>query len=190
VRLQQGSPSKASLVAQFVMTDKKRQLGSATANKKNQIAVIAQSKKKQFIDWEALLAKIGAGNSIIEYGANREIFTQGDPADAVYYLKKGKAKLAVTSQQGKEAIVAVLSDGEFFGEGCLAGQLLRIASAIADCTLTKIEKALMARVLHEEHEISELFVTYLLSRNIRFEGDLIDQRSGSWALSSTRAAAA
>jgi CRP-like cAMP-binding protein len=127
------------------------QLGAATQNRKNQTGLIAPSKKKQSIDWEALLAKIGAGNSIIEYGANREILTQGDPADAVFYLKKGKVKLAVTSQQGKEAIVAVLSDGEFFGEGCLAGQLLRIASAtaIADCTLTKIEKTLMARVLHE-----------------------------------------
>ena len=95
----------------------------------------------------------------------------------MFYVRKGKVKLAVTSQQGKEAIVAILGEGEFFGEGCLAGQKLRIATAMAmtDTSLARIEKQLMARMLHEEHDTSELFVTHLLSRNIRFEGDLVDQ---------------
>jgi CRP/FNR family transcriptional regulator, cyclic AMP receptor protein len=86
-------------------------------------------------------------------------------------------KLAVTSKQGREATVAILGDGEFFGEGCLAGQSLRIATATAmiDCTLARVEKALMARTLHEQHDFSELFVTHLLSRNIRYEADLVDQ---------------
>jgi CRP-like cAMP-binding protein len=95
----------------------------------------------------------------------------------VWYLQHGKVKLAVTSQQGKEAIVTILSDDEFFGEGCLAGQTLRIstATAVTDCTLYRIEKSLMVRLLHEQLGISELFVTHLLSRNIRFEEDLVDQ---------------
>jgi CRP-like cAMP-binding protein len=95
----------------------------------------------------------------------------------VWYLQQGKVKLAVTSQRGKEAIVTVLSDNEFFGEGCLAGQRLRIstASAVTDCTLYRIEKALMVRLLHEQLGISELFVTHLLTRNIRYEEDLVDQ---------------
>ena len=110
-------------------------------------------------------------------GANRTIFSQGNPADAVFYLRRGKVKLAVISQQGKEAIVANLGTGEFFGEGCLAGRPVRIATATAttDCTLIRIEKPLMARVLHEQHDFSELFVTHLLSRNIRYEADLVDQ---------------
>jgi CRP/FNR family transcriptional regulator, cyclic AMP receptor protein len=95
----------------------------------------------------------------------------------VLYLRRGKVKISVTSRQGKEAIVAILGPGEFFGEGCLAGQTLRIASAAAmtDCSLARIEKPLMARMLHEQHDLSELFVTHLLSRNIRYEEDLVDQ---------------
>jgi len=133
--------------------------------------------KKNAINWEPILSRVACGKTAIEYGANRTVFSQGDDADAVFYVRKGKVKLSVTSQQGKEAIVAVLGEGEFFGEGCLAGQKLRIATAIAmtDCSLARIEKQLMARMLHEEHETSELFVTHLLSRNIRFEGDLVDQ---------------
>jgi CRP/FNR family cyclic AMP-dependent transcriptional regulator len=133
--------------------------------------------KSRPVDWEPFLAGISHGKTVIEYGANRTIFWQGEPADSVFYLRQGKVKLAVTSQQGKEAIVALLGAGEFFGEGCLAGQPLRIATATAmtDCTLARIEKALMARTLHEQHGFSELFVTHLLSRNIRYEADLVDQ---------------
>lgn len=134
-------------------------------------------KKSQPVDWELFLAGISSGKTSLEYGANRNIFTQGDPADSVFYLQRGKVNLVVTSQQGKEAIVAVLGDGEFFGEGCLAAQPLRIATAtaITECTLVRIEKPLIVRMLHEQHAASEMFVRYLLSRSIRYEADLIDQ---------------
>ena len=133
--------------------------------------------KKNAIDWEPILSRASKGKTAIEYGANRNIFSQGGFADSLFYIRKGKVKLSVTSKQGKEAIVAVLGEGDFFGEGCLAGQKLRIATATAltDCSLARIEKQLMALMLHEEHDTSQLFVTHLLSRNIRFEGDLIDQ---------------
>ena len=134
-------------------------------------------RKSQPVDWEFLLAGIARGKTVIEYGASRNIFRQGQPANSLFYLRQGKVKLAVTSQDGKEAIVALLGAGEFFGEGCLAGQQLRMATATAmtDCTLFRIEKTLMTRLLHEQHEISELFVAHLLSRNIRYEADLVDQ---------------
>jgi CRP/FNR family cyclic AMP-dependent transcriptional regulator len=133
--------------------------------------------KTQGVDWAVFLAGISRGKTILEYTEDRTVFVQGDPADSVWYLQNGKVKLAVTSQQGKEAIVTVLGDNEFFGEGCLAGQPLRIstATAVSDCTLYRIEKELMVRMLHEQHGISERFVTHLLTRNIRFEGDLVDQ---------------
>jgi CRP/FNR family transcriptional regulator, cyclic AMP receptor protein len=135
------------------------------------------AKKTQPVDWERFLAGISQGKTVIEYVANRTIFWQGEPSDSVFYLRRGKVKLSVTSQEGKEAIIAILGEGEFFGEGCLAGQSLRIATATAmtDCTLARIEKALMARTLHEQHDFSELFVMHLLSRNIRYEADLVDQ---------------
>jgi CRP/FNR family cyclic AMP-dependent transcriptional regulator len=129
------------------------------------------------VDWESILAGIFRVKTIIECGASRAIFTQGQPADSLFYLRRGKVKLTVTSTQGKEAIVALLDSGEFFGEGCLAGQQARMATAVAltDCTLDKIEKSLMARMLLEEHDVSELFIKHLLSRNIRYEADLVDQ---------------
>ena len=135
------------------------------------------SKKNQPVNWESFLSKLSRGKTIVECGANRNIFQQGEPADSVFYLKQGKVKLSVTSQQGKEAIVGILNGGEFLGEGCLAGQPLRMSSATAmtDCTLARIEKPLMTRMLHERHEVSELFVMHLLSRNIRYEEDLVDQ---------------
>ena len=133
--------------------------------------------KGQIVDWEAVLTDIFRGRTVVEYGANHDIFQQGQPADSLFYVRRGKVKLTVVSQQGKEAIVAVLSAGEFFGEGCIAGQQFRMATAVAmtDCTLDKIEKSLMTRLLHERHDVSELFVTHLLSRNIRYEADLVDQ---------------
>jgi len=136
-----------------------------------------KNKKTQPVDWEALLNGIFRGKTVMECGADRHLFRQGQPADSLFYLRRGKVKLSVTSQQGKEAIVAILSAGEFLGEGCLAGQLLRISTAVAmtDCTLDKIEKSLMAQKLHEQHDISELFVKHLLSRNVRYEADLVDQ---------------
>jgi CRP-like cAMP-binding protein len=129
------------------------------------------------VDWEAFLAGMSRGKSVLEYGPNRTVYMQGDPADAVWYVQQGKVKHAVTSQQGKEAIVAVLGAGEFFGEGCLAGRPLRMATAstLTDCTLYRVEKLLMMRTLHEQHGISELFVTHLLTRNMRYHEDLVDQ---------------
>jgi len=159
------------------MTPQKNPPKVVRANGKGKSTLATATEKTQPVDWPAFLAGLDRGKTVLEYGANRTIFVQGDPADSVYYLREGKVKLAVTSQQGKEAIVTVLGDNEFFGEGCLAGQPLRIATAIAvtDCTLYRIERSLMVRLLHEQHGISELFITHLLSRNIRFEGDLVDQ---------------
>ena len=134
-------------------------------------------KKGQPVNWEAILTGVFRGKTVIEYGTNRCIFRQGQPAESLFYIRRGKVKLTVTSRQGKEAIVAILGSGEFFGEGCLAGQLTRMATAVAmtECTLDKLEKSLMARMLHEQYGVSELFVKHLLSRNIRYEADLVDQ---------------
>ena len=134
-------------------------------------------KKSQSVDWEHLIGGISGGTAPVEYGKNRCIFRQGDPADSLFYLRRGKVMLGVTSGRGKEAIVAVLSAGEFFGEGCLAGQSLRMGTATATCvcTLMRIEKRLMVRMLHEHHDISKMFVKQLLSRNVRYEKDLLDQ---------------
>ena len=143
----------------------------------NRTEVFVVNSKSQIVDWEAVLTGIFRGKTIMEVGTDSAIFQQGQPADSLFYIRRGKVKLTVISQQGKEAIVAVLNPGEFFGEGCMAGQPLRMATAVAmtDCTLDKIEKSLMTRLLHEQHDISELFVTHLLSRNIRYEADLVDQ---------------
>jgi CRP-like cAMP-binding protein len=159
------------------MTPRKSQPKIARTNGKGMPALAPVDEKTQTVNWAAFLGGIARGKTILEYGANRTIFVQGDPADSVWYIQQGKVKLAVTSQQGKEAIVTILGGNEFFGEGCLAGQSLRISTAIAvsDCTLYRIEKSLMVRLLHEQHGIAELFITHLLSRNIRFEGDLVDQ---------------
>jgi CRP/FNR family transcriptional regulator, cyclic AMP receptor protein len=134
-------------------------------------------KKCQTVDWEALFTGIFRGQTLLECGVSHNIFQQGQPADSLFYIRQGKVKISVISRQGKEAIVAILEAGEFFGEGCLAGQPLRMSTAIAlsECTLDRIEKSLMARMLHEKSEVAELFVKHLLSRNIRYEADLVDQ---------------
>jgi CRP-like cAMP-binding protein len=148
---------------------------SLPVDKKN--AFVATDKKSPTAGWEALLTGISRGKTILEYGADDTIFIQGAPADSVLFVLRGKVKLAVTSFEGKEAIVGTLGSGEFFGEGCLAGQPLRMATAISvgDCNLIKVEKPIMARMLHEEQGFAEMFVTHLLSRNIRYEADLVDQ---------------
>jgi CRP-like cAMP-binding protein len=159
------------------MTPRKSQPTVISATGKGKPTLAKANDKTQPVDWAAFLGGISRGKTVLECGSDRTIFTQGDPADSVWYLQHGRVKLAVTSQQGKEAIVSILGDSEFFGEGCLAGQPLRLstANAVSDCTLYRIEKALMVRLLHEQHGISELFITHLLTRNIRFEGDLVDQ---------------
>jgi CRP/FNR family transcriptional regulator, cyclic AMP receptor protein len=133
--------------------------------------------KKLSFDPQVFLARANGGRTIARYGKNDRVFVQGDPADAIYYIQDGKVKLTVVSQQGKEAVVAILGPSDFFGEGCLAGQLVRMATATAlsDCSILKLPKREMIRVLHEEPRFSELFVTHLLSRNIKIEEDLVDQ---------------
>ena len=162
---------------EVVMTPQKSPPKGVRPNGKSKPPLATANGKTQAVDWAAFLGGISRGKTVLEYGANRTIFAQGDLADSVWFLQHGEVKLAVTSQQGKEAIVSILGDNEFFGEGCLAGQPLRIstASAVTDCTLYRIEKALMVRLLHEQHGISELFITHLLTRNTRFEEDLVDQ---------------
>jgi CRP/FNR family cyclic AMP-dependent transcriptional regulator len=132
-------------------------------------------------DWDTLLAGISRGKTVPGYGANQTIFMQGQAADALYFIRQGKVKLAVASHEGKEAIVATLGPGEFFGEGCLAGQPLRMATAtsVGDCTLTRVEKPTMARMLHDERGLAEIFITHLLSRIIRYEADIVDQMFNS-----------
>jgi len=123
------------------------------------------------------LARVGAGKTILEFHRNQTVFAQGDAADTVFYIQKGKVKLTVLSEQGKEAVVAILQPGQFFGEGCLNGHPLRIATttAMEDCTVTVIAKDAMIAMLHQEPKFSELFMSFLLTRNSRIEEDLIDQ---------------
>ena len=124
----------------------------------------------------AFLSIVGNGKTTLKFPKNQSIFSQGDASDAVFYIQQGKIKLTVVSSKGKEAVIAVLEPAHFFGEGCLIGQPLRTATAKAmeGSTLVRIEKSAMTRVLHEEPAFSELFMAYLLSRNIRIEEDLVD----------------
>jgi CRP/FNR family transcriptional regulator, cyclic AMP receptor protein len=126
---------------------------------------------------KVFLAKVGTGKKISKYRKDQIIFAQGEIADAVFYIQEGKVKIVVISDQGKEAVVAILEPNQFFGEGCLNGQSIRIATATAmeDCLLTSITKTAMKAVLKNEPKFSEMFVTYLISRNSRVEEDLIDQ---------------
>ena len=126
---------------------------------------------------QTFLKQVGSGKTTLTSPKKQIIFSQGDPSDAVFYIQTGKIKLSVVSQQGKEAVIAVLEKGSFFGEGCLAGQLVCMATATAveDTTLVRMEKTAMIRVLHNEPAFSELFLAYLLGRNIRIQEDLVDQ---------------
>jgi len=128
-------------------------------------------------DAKALLAKVGDGRSIDKYRKNEIVFTQGDPADAVFYVQKGKVKITVVSQQGKEAVVAILGADDFFGEGCLAGQPRRMATvkAMVESAIMRLEKAAIVSLIHEEPAFSEMFIAHLLARTIRVEEDLVDQ---------------
>jgi CRP-like cAMP-binding protein len=137
----------------------------------------AKEKPRPPFDPKAFLAKADGGRTITNLHERQRVFSQADPADSIFYIQKGKIKLTVVSTHGKEAVVAILGEGAFFGEGCLAGQQLRMATAVAmsECTIVRLEKAATIRVLHDEPAFSELFVSYLLSRNIRIEEDLVDQ---------------
>jgi CRP-like cAMP-binding protein len=128
-------------------------------------------------DSRTFLTSVGAGRSSTTLRPKEMVYRQGDAADAVYYIESGKIQLTVVSEHGKEGVIAMLEPGEFFGEGCIAGQPFRMASAIATAksTIVRIEKAAMIRVLHEQSAMAELFMAFLLSRNIQIEADLVDQ---------------
>ncbi|MEZ0060057.1 CRP/FNR family cyclic AMP-dependent transcriptional regulator [Bradyrhizobium elkanii] len=137
---------------------------------------MAKAAKDKF-DPKTFLAKVGEGKSISKLGKGQNVFVQGDVADAVFYIQKGKIKLTVVSDQGKEAVVGMLEPGQFFGEGCLNGQPLRIATttAMEDSIITRISKLAMISALEGRPKFSQLFMAYLLTRNSRIEEDLIDQ---------------
>ena len=138
---------------------------------------MSPSKTRPF-DPKSFLAQSGLGRTVLQYRKKQAIFVQGDPADAVFYIQKGRAKLTVLSKQGKEATIAVLGVEDFLGEGCITSdQPHRMASAVAltECSVLRIEKAAMLNVLHREHAFSDLFVAYLVTRNSRIQEDLVDQ---------------
>jgi CRP/FNR family cyclic AMP-dependent transcriptional regulator len=140
------------------------------------IPTVAPKKGRGF-DPHTFLATIGEGRKFVLFLKKQVIFTQGDSADAVFYIQTGKVKLTVVSKTGKEATIGILREGDFFGEGSLAGQALRMGSATAmtNCSILRIDKKAMMGALHREHEVSDMFVAYLLARNIRYEEDLVDQ---------------
>jgi CRP/FNR family cyclic AMP-dependent transcriptional regulator len=140
------------------------------------MTLVKASKKLIQFDPKTFLSTINGGRKIVAFLKKQTIFAQGDPSDALLY-SEGKGKLAVVSKIGKEAAIGILNEGDFFGEGCLAGQPLRLCSATAltDCSVMKIDKKSMNEVPHREHAFSDMFVGYLLARNIRYEEDLVDQ---------------
>jgi CRP/FNR family transcriptional regulator, cyclic AMP receptor protein len=135
------------------------------------------AKKRSKFDPKTFLSTIDGGRKIRVLSKRQAIFVQGDASDAVFYILKGKVRLTVVSQSGKEATIGILNEGDFFGEGCLTVQPLRLcsATAMADCSVMRIDKKYMIEVLHREHSLSDMFVAYLLARNIRYEEDLVDQ---------------
>jgi CRP/FNR family transcriptional regulator, cyclic AMP receptor protein len=137
----------------------------------------SSTKRRPSFNPKTFLAKVGEGRNIGKYRRSEIVFSQGDPADKVFYIQKGKVKVTVVSEQGKEAVVAILGANEFFGEGCLAGQALRLSTAAAmdASVIVGLEKAAIVRVLHEEPAFSEMFIAHLLGRTIRVEADLVDQ---------------
>jgi CRP-like cAMP-binding protein len=139
--------------------------------------LVSAPKKHIKFDPQIFLSTINGGRKIEAFPQKQTIFAQGDSSDTVFYIKEGKVRLTVVSQIGKEATIGILNKGDFFGEGCLTGQPLRLCSAMAmsDCSVMKIAKKSMMEVLHREQSFSELFVAYLLARNIRYEEDLVDQ---------------
>jgi CRP/FNR family transcriptional regulator, cyclic AMP receptor protein len=138
---------------------------------------VVSAKKISKFDPKTFLSTLDGGRKIVAFSKKQPIFGQGDSSDAVFYIQKGKVRLTVLSQYGKEATIGILNQGDFFGEGCLTGQPLRLCSAAAmtDCCVMRIEKKSMMEVLHREHAFSDMFVAYLLTRNLRYEEDLVDQ---------------
>jgi CRP-like cAMP-binding protein len=141
------------------------------------MSATVQSKKLRAFNPDTFLGTIGNGRKMLAFEKKQTIFTQGDKADSVFYVQKGKVRLTVVSKTGREATLGLLGDGNFFGEGALAGQPLRMGSAAAltDCEILRIDKQAMNEALQREHTFSDVFVAYLLARNIRYEEDLVDQ---------------
>ena len=141
------------------------------------MALIIAAKKALKFDPKTFLATIGEGRKIVPLAKKQTVFTQGDAADSVFYIQSGKVRLTVVAKNGKEATIAILNAGDFFGEGALAGQPLRMgsANALTDCELMRIEKKAMMLALQQQHKLSDLFTAFLLARNIRYEADLVDQ---------------
>ena len=139
-------------------------------------AVTAAKGRRRF-NLKTFLSTIDGGRLKLTLPKKQTVFSQGDSADSVFYIQKGKVKLSVVAKRGKEATIGVLNEGDFFGEGCLTGQPLRMctATAVTDCTVMRIDKKSMMEVIHSEHSFSDMFVAYLLTRNIRYEEDLVDQ---------------
>jgi CRP-like cAMP-binding protein len=137
----------------------------------------ANATKKRPFDVKVFLNTVAGGRSVSNYGKGQKVFSQGDPGDAVFYIQEGKVKVCVVSQQGKEAVVALHGNGDFFGENCLNGHPLRVATVVTvtQCAIMRIEKGAILRVLHDQPKFSEMFLTYVLSRNSRVEEDLVDQ---------------
>jgi CRP-like cAMP-binding protein len=138
---------------------------------------VAKATKKRSFDAKVFLNTVDGGRSVSNYRKGQKVFSQGDPGDAVFYIQEGKVKVCVVSEQGKEAVVALHGNGDFFGESCLNGHLLRVATVVTvtECAIMRIEKAAILRVLHDEPKFSEMFLAYVLSRNSRVEEDLVDQ---------------
>jgi len=138
---------------------------------------IGAAKKLGKFDPKTFLSTIDGGRKVATFAEKKMIFAQGDSSDAVFYIQKGKVKLSVVSESGREATIGILNEGAFFGESCLTGQPLRLcsATAVTDCSVMRIDKKSMMEVLHREHAFSDMFVAYLLTRNIRYEEDLVDQ---------------
>ncbi len=135
------------------------------------------AKKRRKFDLKTFLSTINGGRKIVAFSKKQVIFVPGDSSDPVFYIQKGKVRLTVVSKSGKEATIGILNEGDFFGEGCLAGQPLRLFSvtAMTDCSVMELDKNYMMGVLHQEHAFSDMFVTYLLTRTVRYEEDLVDQ---------------
>jgi CRP/FNR family cyclic AMP-dependent transcriptional regulator len=141
------------------------------------MAAIKRNATGPAFDAHAFLARVGAGRTQTQFGADATVFSQGDAADSIFYIRKGKIKLSVVSRQGKVAVVAMLGAGNFFGEGCLAGQTRRMANCttLSPCSLARLDKVAAIRVLHEEPVFAQVFLHHLLTRSIRIEEDLVDQ---------------
>ena len=141
------------------------------------MVVKAKKKKIQAFDVETFLSTVNGGRSLSSYRKKKTVFQQGDKADAVFYIREGKVKVCVTSERGKEAVVAIHGNGDFFGEGCLTGQPLRLATVMTmtECVIMRIDKSAMVRILLDEPKFSERFMSHLLARTVRVEADLVDQ---------------